>query len=102
MTKTSKLDYERLFNKIFGTHIKWSKLSRDELVELATVLSHPEIILSNLGIDTKAYKTKLIRERFVEAGIELLENLAEEWEGPLISLAKRVFRGKSQEESEKQ
>lgn len=83
-----KAEYAKVLNELFGTHIKWEKLSREELAELATILNNPSIILEKLGVKQE-YKRKLIRERIIEAGAELFE----EWEGPLVSLARRVLMG---------
>ena len=44
-----KIDYEKTFNEIFGTNIKWSKLSVDELEEFAEALvNNNEQICGNL------------------------------------------------------
>ena len=45
----SKKDYSDTFNKLFGTNIDWTKLSKEELAQLATALSNPELILKKLG-----------------------------------------------------
>lgn len=37
--RPSKREYEELLNQVFGTNIKWSKLSIRELEELANVLT---------------------------------------------------------------
>jgi hypothetical protein len=41
--------YERLFNEVFGTNIRWSKLTLEELTQLATVLANPEPLIKRLG-----------------------------------------------------
>lgn len=37
-------EYEETLNKIFGTHIKWSKLSLKELEELSEALTKREVL----------------------------------------------------------
>lgn len=91
--KAKKLEYARIFNELFGTHIHWEKLSLEELTELATVLNHPEVILSRLGI-TDEYKRKLLREKI----IDLVGDIADAWGGPLASLAKKILTGEHPEE----
>ncbi len=86
-----KLDYERALNQIFGTNIKWSKLSTEELVELATILNHPEVLLEKLEI-TNEYKRKLLIDRFIEATTDLLK----EWEGPVATLLKKFMKEEKQ------
>jgi len=85
----TKEEYERVFNQLLGTNIKWSKLSKEELVELATIFNHPEILLEKRGVKQKAEK-QAIRERFIEAGADLLFELAENWEGPIARLLRRL------------
>lgn len=89
--KPSKEDFERIFNELFGTHIKWGKLSRDELVELATILNHPEVILGKLGVDTDEFKGSLIKGKLLDAGKDLVSTWLEMWDGPLARLARRVL-----------
>ena len=82
----SKEQYEKVFNQLLGTDIKWSKLSKDELAQLAILFNNPEVLLKKLGIKAD-FKTQAAREKLVEAGIELLES----WEGPLANIAKRMI-----------
>lgn len=45
-----KEEYEDVFNKLLGTDIKWSKLSIEELIEIAVLFKNPEILVSKLGL----------------------------------------------------
>jgi len=80
----SKEDYEKLFNEIFGTSIKWSKLSSSELAQLATVLANPEPLIKKL----MGHKEEKSSKAF-EALKTILENL--EYEGPIINMLKRYL-----------
>ena len=44
----SKKEYESTINKLLGTQIEWSNLSKEDLVQFSTVLAHPELIISKL------------------------------------------------------
>lgn len=83
-----KEDYEKIFNKLLDTDIRWSKLSLEELVQLATLFNHPEIFLEKLGVKTKVEAT---RRRLVEVGIDVVKEWADKWEGPLAQLVRRVM-----------
>lgn len=85
-----KEDYEKIFNKIFGTNIKWSKLSLEELMELAVLFNHPEVLYEKLGVEAKQ---EMGRKRLVEVGVDVLTEAVEKskWDGPLIQLAKKVL-----------
>ena len=50
MTNT-KEDYERVFNDLLGIEIKWSKLSKEELVQLGVFFDNPEILIKKLMPD---------------------------------------------------
>jgi len=95
--KTSKEDFERIFNELFGTHIRWSKLSRDELVELATVLNHPEIILNRLGIKKEELRTRILGERLIDLGKDFAKTWLEIWDGPFAQFAREVLGRKKKE-----
>jgi len=76
----TKQEYEELFNKIFGTDIRWSKLSKDELAQLAAVLANPDSLIKRL----EEYSKKDPFVKMVEAATELVKKR----EGPL----KKLFR----------
>jgi len=80
----SKEEYEKLFNEIFGVSIKWSKLSIQELTQLATILANPESLIKKLG-GCKEEKVS----RAVEALRTILENF--EYEGPILNLVRRYL-----------
>jgi len=97
----SKLEYENLFNEIFGTHIKWSKLSKEELVELATVLNHPEVFLKKLGVELPNEDVELVRRKMVKRLARFIKVFAEEWEGPIVSLIRKAMKEEKEEAEEK-
>jgi hypothetical protein len=84
VSKSKKLDYEKLFNEIFGTNIKWSKLSIEELTQLATVIANPEPLIRRLGGVPAA-----------EVGqatlVEIAKRLVSNYEGPIIKLLKKYL-----------
>ena len=47
----TKEDYEKVFNDLLGIEIKWSKLSKEELVQLAMLFDNPEILIKKLMPD---------------------------------------------------
>lgn len=89
-----KADYEKIFNKLLGTDIKWSRLNLEELVELAVLFNHPETFLDRIGVPVLKERG---RKRLVEAGIDILKEWSEKWEGPLARLVRRAI---SEEEAE--
>jgi len=84
----TKKEYEEIFNRALGVDIKWSKLTKEELAQLAVIFSNPSLLMERLGV--KAEK-EIARRRFVEAGVEVLEDVLGRWEGPLVSIAKRLL-----------
>jgi len=95
----TKKRYEEVFNKLLGTNIRWSRLTKEELAELATIFSHPELLLDRLGVVKPEVRQKLLRERVVELAGETMRSWLETWQGPLAQLARRVLQ---MEEKEKQ
>ncbi len=89
--KVSKTDFEKIFNELFGTNIQWSKLSRDELVELATVLNHPAIFLAKLGVEQDEVKGQAVGQRLFKAGRDFMSIWVDGWSGPLAKIARNVF-----------
>jgi len=83
-TKGKKEMYEKLFNEIFGTNIKWSKLSIEELTQLGTILANPEPLIKRLGGVPKD-----------EAGtttlVEMVKRIISEYNGPIIRLIKKYI-----------
>lgn len=77
-----KQEYSKILNEIFGTNIKWEKLSLAELTELATVLAHkPEQVCSKLCGETS----------IIVILKKLLDAIPEELEGPLLRLLKKAL-----------
>jgi len=82
-----RMEYEKTFNEILGTNIKWSKLSLEELATLATLFNHPEVLMKKLGMEMNERE---LRERFIRRGIKALKRLG--FEGPLVELADELTR----------
>lgn len=92
---TTKQEYEEVFNKLFGTNIKWSKLSKEELAQLAAVLSDYDKMyekfgqLANKNVKSggKAEEIDIVREKVIEIGQEVVKK----WDGPLVNIMKKVL-----------
>jgi len=84
----SKKEYEEVFNQFFGVSIKWSKLTKEELASLATVLNNPEAILERLGQDVKK---RVFRGRILDLGREVAEEFVAGWDGPFARFMRRVL-----------
>jgi len=82
----SKEEYKKVLNKLLGTDVDWTKLSKEELASLATLFSEPEMLARKLGLDT-SLGIKAAREKFVETGFTIFQ----EWEGPLAKIARRML-----------
>jgi len=80
----SKKEYEEVFNKLLGVDVKWSKLSKEELAQLAMVFGNPEILLKRLGLEEE-FRVKLAREKMVDAGMTILKS----WNGPLARVLRK-------------
>jgi len=61
-------------------------------MELAVIFNHPEILLEKLGVKDKIEK-QAVRERFIEAGLGLITEFAENWEGPIARLLRKLKAG---------
>jgi hypothetical protein len=83
--KAKKEMYEQLFNEIFGTNIKWGRLSLEELTQLATVLANPEPLIRRLGGVPS-------EEAGATAFVNLVRRILEGREGPLMRLVKRFLK----------
>ena len=88
MPKASKKEFEETFNKLLGTNIKWSLLRYEDLIELAVLFNHPEILLKRLGVDVEK---EAGRRRLIEAGIETVKEIANQWQGPLARLLRKIL-----------
>jgi len=85
-----KSDYQKVFNQMLGTNIKWEKMNLEDLIQLAVLFNNPKLLVSKLG---GKFQQQVTRKRLLDIGVEMLEELAEKWEakGPLIVLAKKVL-----------
>ena len=81
-----KKEYEEVLNKVFGTNVRWSKLSLEELIQISTVLTTPEVICRRICGEDEISKTTTML-------IKSLKNILKEvkYEGPLIKSLKKVF-----------
>ena len=84
MSSGRKKEYEEVLNKIFGTSIRWSKLSLEELTQLATVLANPGSLCERLCSKEARYVDllKLLRDTLREIP----------YEGPLVKLLKKFMK----------
>jgi hypothetical protein len=83
----TKQDYEKIFNELLETNIKWSNLRLEDLMQLAVLFDNPEIFVKKLGISAEVHET----ESKKRLGDIILE-FADSWEGPLAK-ALRKFVG---------
>jgi hypothetical protein len=77
-----RIEYEKVFNELLGTDIRWSKLSLEELATLAVLFKHPEILMKRLGVEVNESE---LRDRLLRRGVKVLKELG--FEGPLVKLA---------------
>jgi len=89
MAKEKKLDYERVFNKLFETNIEWHRMKLEDLVTLATIFNDPKVLISKLGVEAKK---EVARKRLIEVGVEVFEDAMENLDGPLARLYKRLVK----------
>lgn len=83
---TNKEEYSSIFNELLGSHVRFEKLSKSELVELATIFNNTEALIEKLESLTGDERFTRRRLRLVEAGIEYIET----WDGPLVELVRKV------------
>jgi len=86
----TKEEYSEVFNAIFGTNIQWQKLSKEELVQLATVLNNPEILLNRLGINVEK---RVVREKLVDFLLNVIKQ--SKIEGPVITFLKELLENRA-------
>lgn len=82
-----KEDYEKVFNQLLGLEIEWRRLKLEDLIQLATLFNNPEILISKFG---GKIEKEVTRKRLVDVGMEILDEIADKWEGPLAQLYKRL------------
>jgi hypothetical protein len=85
---SKKREYEELFNKIFGTSIKWSKLSLEELTQLATVLANPDSMCRRLCREC-AEGGEAPYVTVLRAIKDFLQKTP--YEGPIVKVARKFF-----------
>jgi len=81
-----KVEYERIFNELLGTSIKWSNLRLEDLIQLAILFNNPELLMKKLGV-----ADDIRREEIKRRLGGLLYKWMEEWEGPLARLVRRLL-----------
>jgi len=86
----TKEEYSEVFNAIFGTNIQWQKLSKEELVQLATVLNNPEILLNRLGVNVEK---RVVREKLVDFLLNVIKQ--SKIEGPVINFLKELLENRA-------
>jgi len=92
----SKKDYERIFNQLWGVDVKWSKLTKEELAQLAAIWSDPYIIARKLGLKVIS-EDESPRDLLLRAAFEWLKK----WEGPVARLVKELATEGQAVESQK-
>lgn len=77
----TKEDYEKVFNDLLGMDIKWSKLSKEELVQLAVYFDNPEILMKKLiPVETTGEKKvrfpimQKLKEKIADNVVDLMED----------------------------
>lgn len=73
----TKKQYEKVFNKVLGTDIEWSKMKKEDMVQFAVLLNNPEIIMKKIGEGGGSKNTLLY-----EAAKEFLSY----WDGPVAKV----------------
>ena len=78
-----------------GTSIEWSRLRYEDLVELAVLFNHPDILLKRLGVEVER---EAGRRRLIEAGIETVREIANQWQGPVARFLRKVVGEEARKE----
>jgi len=78
----SKEEYEKIFNEIFGTSIRWSRLSKEDLAQLAAVLANPDALIRRLGGIPASHSSAIM----IDVAKKLLRRV--QHEGPVVKLLK--------------
>lgn len=80
-----KEDYEKTFNELLETNIKWRNLRLEDLIQLAVLFNNPEILVKKLGVSGEIHESES-RKRLGEIVLELAEN----WEGPVAKALRKL------------
>lgn len=91
----SKVEYEKTFNEMLGTEIKWSRLNLEDLIQLAVLFNNPDFLMKRIGVNIEKDER---RRRIIDAGIETAKDIANKWNGPLARFFKNLV---SMEERQK-
>jgi len=83
---SSKEEYERIFNKLLGTEISWSKLPKEDLSQLALLFNNPEILLKKLSGGTFNELRSTIGDLVLTA--------AGKFDGPIMKAVREMVSGK--------
>jgi len=96
---TKKKEFEELFNKIFGVSIRWSRLSLEELTQIATVLANPDSLCKKICKECAGSETKYIT--LLKSLKDALKDVP--FEGPIVKVLRKMFGVEGDEkEAEKQ
>lgn len=86
MARVSKKEYEEVLNKLFGTNIKWSKLSYAELEELTERLSADDVSVRCQICE------KLQCKQYRYLIVDVIDRIGEEHQGPILKGIKKLGR----------
>ena len=87
-----KAEYELVFNELFDTNIKWSKLRLEDLIQLAVLFDHPELFVKKLGINGEIHEEEPKRRGgFL---LEMADELMDTWPGPVAKALRKFVEDK--------
>lgn len=73
----TKEDYEKVFNDLLGMEIKWSKLSKEELVQIAMLFENPELLMKKLVpepvVDEKKPRFPFLQKLREKAAVKVVD-----------------------------
>ena len=90
--KLNKEEYSKVFNALLGTNIDWTKLGKEDLIQLAVVFNNPEIILNRLGI--RLDNKQMVRTKVVDTILKALKESG--FKGPVVSILDDLFGTKKE------
>jgi len=80
--KNSKAKYCEVLNKLLGVEVDWTKLTLEELIQIANVFDKPEELATKLHLHTQVAEQQVGR-----LGLKLLDN----WDGPVTRLVRELM-----------
>lgn len=93
--ETKAKEYSKVINEMLQTDIKWYKLDYEDIVELATLLKNPAILIKKLEvfIDEETTQKRSIGElsELLSLGAHVTKEAFKTWDGPLVSRAKQAY-----------